>query len=367
MQPATSLLQYIHQPFRFNSVNTPAFLAQTAIILVALMFASSAAWANQPSFLSGTVVDSTGATIPGAKVVLQDLATGRHDTSVSDGSGSYSFPLAPGRYQIEVTSAGFKVFRQGPIEISEGADVKIAAALEVDSASTIVEVSADAPSIDLSNTQVGQSLSASKMSSVPLNGRSFTDLLATQPGVIPASSAQPNAVVMSGCTNTPPSGDLDAGSLSVSGQRETANGFSVNGSLVEEDFNNGTAVVPNLDSIDNLRVLTNNFDAEYGNFSGGQVQVTTKSGGNAIHGSASNSCGIQGSMLATTLLPNVRFTTAVNTVDLSAAASAKTRHFFSRLPGNPDDAGAGDREYLPAQRRGSNRQSTRPYVSSTER
>jgi hypothetical protein len=124
------------------------------------------------------------------------------------------------------------------------------------------------------------------MDSVPLNGRSFTDLLATQPGVIPASSAQPNAVVMSGCTNTPPSGDLDAGNLSVSGQRETANGFSVNGGTVEEDFNNGTAIVPNLDSIENLRVLTNNFDGEYGNFSGGEVQVTTKSGGDAIHGSA---------------------------------------------------------------------------------
>ncbi len=109
------------------------------------------------------------------------------------------------------------------------------------------------------------------MTSVPLNGRSFTDLLAMQPGVIPASSAQPNAVVMSGCTTTPPSGDLNAGNLSVSGQRETANGFSVNGSVVEEDFNNGTAVVPTLDAIQDFRVLTNNFDAEYGNYSGGQV------------------------------------------------------------------------------------------------
>ncbi|MFZ0228561.1 MAG: hypothetical protein WAL41_16835, partial [Mycobacterium sp.] len=164
--------------------------------------------------------------------------------------------------------------------------MKIAPTLAVDSASTVVEVSADTPSIDLSNSQIGESLSATKMNSVPLNGRSFTDLLATQPGVIPTSSAQPNAVVMSGCSSTPPSGDLDAGNLSVSGQRETSNGFSVNGSIVEEDFNNGTAVVPNLDSIDNLRVLTNNFDAEYGNFSGGQIQVTTKSGGNALHGSA---------------------------------------------------------------------------------
>ena len=124
------------------------------------------------------------------------------------------------------------------------------------------------------------------MTSVPLNGRSFTDLLAMQPGVIPASSQQPNAVVMSGCTAAPPSGDLNAGNLSVSGQRETSNGFAVNSSAVEEDFNNGTAVVPNLDSIQDLKVLTSNFDAEYGNFSGGQVLVTTKSGGNKLHGSA---------------------------------------------------------------------------------
>ena len=106
-----------------------------------------------------------------------------------------------------------------------------------------------------------------------MNGRSFTDLLALQAGVIPASSAQPNAVVMSGATSTPPSGDLNPGNMSVSGQRETANGFVVNGSSVEEDFNNGAGVIPNLDSISEFRVLTSGFDAEYGNFSGGQVLV----------------------------------------------------------------------------------------------
>src|SRR5581483_9586917 len=114
---------------------------------------------------------------------------------------------------------------------------------------------------------------------------SFTDLLSLQPGMAPESSQQPNAVVMSGCTSTPPSGDLDAGNVSISGQRETSNGFAVNGSITEEDFNNGTAVVPNLDSIEEVRVLTANFDAEYGNFSGGQVLVTTKAGTDSFHGS----------------------------------------------------------------------------------
>ena len=123
------------------------------------------------------------------------------------------------------------------------------------------------------------------MSSIPLNGRSFTDLLALQPGVVPASSRQPNAVVMSGCTSASPSGDLNPGNLSISGQRETSNGFILNGSNVEEDFNMGAALIPNLDSIEDFRVLTGNFDAEYGNYSGGQVVVTTKSGANDLHGS----------------------------------------------------------------------------------
>ena len=102
------------------------------------------------------------------------------------------------------------------------------------SESTTVEVSADSLQVDLSSTKVGETISGKKMDGVPLNGRSFTDLLAIQPGVIPASSQQTNALVMSGCTTTPPSGDLNPGNVSVSGQRETANEFVVNGSNGEE-------------------------------------------------------------------------------------------------------------------------------------
>ncbi len=133
-----------------------------------------------------------------------------------------------------------------------------------------VEVTTSGVEMDTSTTQIGEGISQEKLTAVPLNGRSYTDLLALQAGVIPTSSAQPNAVVMSGATSTPPSGDLNPGNMSVSGQRETANGFVVNGSTVEEDFNNGAAVIPNLDSIAEFRVLTSNFDAEYGNFSGGK-------------------------------------------------------------------------------------------------
>src|SRR5260370_2365387 len=124
------------------------------------------------------------------------------------------------------------------------------------------------------------------MTTVALNGRSFTDLLGIQPGIVPMTTQQPDWTVMAGaCGAIQPSGVLNPGNQSISGQREDANGFLINGGDVKELMNGGTSVVPNLDSIQEFRVLTNNFDAEYGNYAGGIVNVVTKSGANEIHGS----------------------------------------------------------------------------------
>ncbi len=125
------------------------------------------------------------------------------------------------------------------------------------------------------------------MTSVALNGRSFTDLLALQPGIVPSTTQQPESIVMAGASVAiAPSGTLNPGNQSISGQREDANGFMVNGGDVKELMNGGTSIVPNLDSIAEFRILTNNFDAEFGNYSGGVINVVTKSGGNELHGSA---------------------------------------------------------------------------------
>ena len=236
--------------------------------------------------LSGAVLDPSGALVGKAVVMLRQAATSLPETTASDPGGCYVFHhLPPGRYELEVHAPGFAPYRRDGVELSAGAALKLDATLELKSQDETVTVSAEGVQIDLSNTQTGELIAEKKMTAVPLNGRSFTDLLALQPGVVPASSQQPNAVVMAGVSSTPPSGDLNAGNLSVSGQRETANGFMVNGSNVVEGVNMGAAIVPNLDSIQDLRVLTNNFDAEYGNYSGGQVVVTTKSGSDRIHGS----------------------------------------------------------------------------------
>jgi len=261
---------------------------RTVILSSLLLFATlKALAANENVALTGIVSDPTAAVVPQATVILRDPATGVEQKTLTKEDGSYSFASLPaGVYDFRIFSPGFKPQWIKALQLTPGQNSKLDITLVLAEQSAVVEVSAELPQLDLSSTQVGESLTGTQMRSVPVNGRSFTDLLAMQPGVVPASSAQPNAVVMSGCTNTPPSGDLDPGNLSVAGQRETANGFSVNGSNVEEGFNNGTAVVPDLDSIADMRVLTNNFDAEYGNYSGGQVLLTTKSGNNELHGGA---------------------------------------------------------------------------------
>jgi len=237
--------------------------------------------------ISGIVVDPSGAVVAGASVAAENSDDGWRKNCATGNDGSFSFAApTPGHYRLRIDAPGFKPYLQTGLTVDGTTQLTVNARLALTSASSTVEVSADSLQIDLSSTQQGETIAATKMTSVPLNGRSFTDLVGIQPGIVPTSSQQPNAVVMSGVTSTPPSGDLNAGNLSISGQRETSNGFRVNGSDAEEDVNMGTAIVPNLDSIQEFRVLTSNFNAEYGNYSGGQILVLTKAGTNRFHGDA---------------------------------------------------------------------------------
>lgn len=237
--------------------------------------------------ITGTVADPSGAVMPGVLVVAHNIETGLAQKTTTNGEGFYGFPALPeGCYELRVEHAGFTPYRQAGLEVSSSAALRVDVELILGSHSEAITVSEGAAQVAAADTQVGELVTARKMTAVPVNGRGYTDLLALEPGVIPTSSQQPNAVVMAGAASTPPSGDLNPGNMSVSGQRETANGFVVNGSTVQESFNMGTAVVPNLESIQELRVLTSNFDAEYGNYSGGQVIVVTRSGTNQYHGSA---------------------------------------------------------------------------------
>jgi len=241
-----------------------------------------------PSFtLSGVVHDASGGRIPHAHVSIVSASSQPAAETLTDDLGEFRVQLpAPSNYQIEIVADGFTPLSVKATLSAAQPAARLDLTLQIASSTQTVEVTADALAAETTSTQIGETLDNKKIESVPLNGRSFTDLMAVQPGIVPVSTAQPGAVIMTGVASTPPSGDANPGNLSISGQREASNGFRVNGSDVEEDVNMGSSIVPNLDSIDSFRVLTSNFDAEYGNSSGGQVLVTTKAGTASLHGSA---------------------------------------------------------------------------------
>ena len=237
--------------------------------------------------ISGTLTDPTGAVIPGAGLTVTNTAQGIQHKTTSDTKGMYTFPSLPvGKYSLQVEANGFKPQNRSNLIIDIDSALAVDMTLELAERVEEVTVSENETRVETASTQMGEVVNAKAMTEVALNGRSFTDLLALQPGIVPTTTQQPDSVVMAGASVAiAPSGALNPGNQSISGQREDANGFMVNGGDVKELMNGGTTIVPNLDSIAEFRILTNNFDAEYGNYSGGIVNVVTKSGGNQLHGS----------------------------------------------------------------------------------
>jgi Carboxypeptidase regulatory-like domain len=237
--------------------------------------------------IAGTISDSSGAILQKAKVTLTNLATGAVQTAMTGKTGSYAFPvLPPGRYTIEITFQRFSSYTRSGIVVDANSALVIDASLQSGRQSESITVTDSSIHTDTASTQLGDAIPGRQITAVPLNGRSFTDLLSLQPGVAPATSINATTVQDVGASVFSPSGNLNAGTISINGQREFANAFIVNGSDVEEDVNMGTSIIPNLDSIAEFRILTSNFDAEYGEFSGGQINVVTKSGSNQVHGNA---------------------------------------------------------------------------------
>ncbi len=256
-------------------------LVTVAVIAAALAFASVG------GRISGRIADSSGAIIQNAEVTVTNLATQVSQKTSTGSDGAYAFPVLPvGTYTLTVSFPHFDSYSRTGIVIDANSALVIDASLQSGTQTQQISVNDNGIHVEAISTQLGEVVSGRQMTAVPLLGRSFTDLLSLQPGVAPATSINANTVQDVGASVFSPSGNLNAGTISINGQREFANVFIVNGSDVEEDVNMGTSVIPNLDSIAEFRILTSNFDAEYGEFSGGQINVVTKSGANELHGSA---------------------------------------------------------------------------------
>jgi Carboxypeptidase regulatory-like domain len=274
------------QVARIHSREGPTKTTNWLAAIVLFVHAPSA-WASDGGSLLGTVTDPRGAVVPGATVAATETSTGVKQTLATDSRGFYSFQSLPvGRYDVEVTAPGFSPLRKTGVVIDLNGKVMVDVSLAIGAQSETVTVSESAARVETVDSQMGDVITGRQMTSVPLNGRSYTDLLGLQPGVVPVTSLTPNTQQDVGVSALAPSGDLNPGTISINGQREFANAFIVNGSDAEEDVNSGTAIIPNLDSIAEFRILTSNFDVEHGEHSGGQIEVVTKSGTNEFHGDA---------------------------------------------------------------------------------
>jgi hypothetical protein len=251
-----------------------------------------AVWAAAGGSLSGTLKDPSGAVVQAATITLVNTALRSEYKAISNEQGFYSFPsLSVGHYDVTIEATGFRTQTKTNLTVDIAAALRMDAVLVLAKNSETVTVEATGTAvevqIDTIATHLGEVVTGAQMTALPLNGRSYTDLLPIQPGVTPVSTLLPNSVIMAGVTGgLSVSGDLNPGNLSIDGQRESSNGFLVDGIDVQEHMNGGTSIVANLDSIDEFRVLTNNFDPEYGNYNGGMVTVITKSGSDSFHGNA---------------------------------------------------------------------------------
>src|SRR6516225_7345973 len=253
------------------------------ISIVLITLGSAAALrADVTGSILGTVHDRSQAVIAGAKIVVTNVENNLSKETTSAVDGSYRILALPvGKYKMVVVAVGFKQFTATDITLEVNDQLHVDATLDVGTVQQEVIISANAVQVETENTQLGDVVDSKKMLALPLNGRSYLDLLGLQAGVVPVTSGsmQQDRPVSGGYSDS-------VGNLSVNGQRETANAFLVNGGDVSEGRNLGAGLVPNLDSIEEFRLITNSFDAEYGKFSGAVMNAITKSGTNGVHGDA---------------------------------------------------------------------------------
>jgi hypothetical protein len=251
------------------------FRLETLLLLLLACGAPFAGAQSTGGRIRGTVTDASGGAITGANVALINEATNVRRDTVSGSNGEYIFLEVPvGTYDVEVAQQGFKKYSRKGIAVNLNEVVSLDIPLQVGGATETVEVTGAPPIVDTTSTQLGAVVNARSSTQLPLNQRDVYQLLQLQPGV------------QSQIGNNLFYGSDKAGVVTVNGGRGRSNNYSVNGGDGNDLFANLPAVQPSPDSVEEFRVITNSFDAEYGRNSGAVVNVVTKSGTNEFHGSA---------------------------------------------------------------------------------
>ncbi len=252
-----------------------------AFCLLALILglAPSAVAQSVSGTILGTVTDSTGAIVAGAKVTIVNEGTGLTRVLTADSNGEYTAPALPtGHYTITSEMTGFKTVALSNIEVGVDQRVRINIKHEVGAMTESVSVTADTPLIQTSSSELGTTVGSTQIEALPLNGRNFVSLTRSIPGVL---RGIPGA-------NIDGAGSLAwraSASFSANGQRPRDNNYMLDGVDNNETWLQTVVIFPSVDALDEFKMQTSTYSAEFGRSLGGVVNLQIKSGTNTLHGS----------------------------------------------------------------------------------
>ncbi len=245
-------------------------------LLIFVVFASLSLSAQQiTGNIRGTVIDPSGAVIPGAAVTAREIETGLSRSTTTDRTGSYLLLELPiGHYRLQVAAKGFQEYVQDGISLNVNETASVSPRLAIGSEKEQVLVKADTDLIEPTVTSMGKVVQQRELENLPLNGRNFSQLGLLQPGVVPLTPGIAEA-----------GGSLrDGQAYSVNGQRPESNNFLIDGANNFNGIDGGFVLKPPVDAIAEFRIITLNANAEFGNALGSTTNIITRSGTNQVHG-----------------------------------------------------------------------------------
>jgi outer membrane receptor protein involved in Fe transport len=256
-------------------------LVSAAAILITICVP---AWARAQASgqINGAVTDASGGVLPGVTVEAVNAGTGAVRTAVTGADGLYTIPLLPpGNYTVKASLQGFRTSQREGVRVTVSETARVAFQLEVGQLTETITVSAEATLVETSNATHGIVIDERKVVDLPLNGRNFTQLGTLIPGVV----APPGGLGGQAGDATPGGFGNATGGFNVNGMRNQSNNFLMDGATNNDTFNTGFVLRPPPDAIEEFKILTHAFSAEYGRNAGSVVNVVTKSGSNTLAGS----------------------------------------------------------------------------------
>jgi hypothetical protein len=263
------------------SLNHAHGLFVAPLMLILLAFGSIEANGQTTGTIYGRVTDPNNAAVSGATVIAANIDTDAQRTATTNAEGEFNFSLLPvGKYRISVEATGFKTYVQDTVELQVEANLRVTPKLEVGALTERVTVTDEASQIDTASSTLGKVVEQRRIVDLPLNGRNFLELGLLQAGVAPPVA---NIDVVGSGTNNTPGGTRF--NFSVNGMRITSNNHLLDAVNNVEPVTGAAMIVPSPDVLQEFRILTNSYSAEYGRSGGSVVLVLTRSGANSFHGS----------------------------------------------------------------------------------